>query len=184
MKNFAMGKMLLLGGLLACLPALALGSTSQRDQAESTRTQAHVARQVEHNLRMLPYYGVFDNLQYQVQGDHVVLSGQVVRPVLKSDAENVVKRIEGINRVTNNIQVLPLSPFDDQIRIAEYRAIFRQNGLYRYAEGTIPSIHIIVDNGHITLVGRVDNKMDYNLANLAANTVPGVFSVTNHLRVG
>jgi hyperosmotically inducible periplasmic protein len=131
----------------------------------------------------LPYYNIFDNLEYQVDGNLVILSGQVTQPVLKSDAENVVKRIEGVESVTNNIEVLPLSPSDDRIRLATYRAIFGADGLYRYAMGANPSIHIIVDNGHVTLVGVVANQMDKNIAGIRANGVFGVFSVTNNLRV-
>ena len=164
---------------------VAMGQTNNsQERGTSQAAQAQIAKKVRHNLLMLPYYGVFDNLQYQVQGDHVVLSGQVVWPTTKSQAANVVKHIEGVTGVTNNIQVLPLSGFDDQIRFAEYRAIFSKSSLYRYAMGANPSIHIIVDNGHVTLVGRVDNKGDSELANIAANGVPGVFSVTNNLQIG
>jgi hyperosmotically inducible protein len=183
-NRIGLGQILVLAGLLACLPALALGDTNPVGQATTAISQAQLARKVRHNLLMLPYYGVFDNLQFEIQGDHVVLSGAVVRPYLKSDAENVVKRIEGVTGVTNNIKVLPLSRFDDQIRFAEYRAIFGSDSLYRYAMGAVPSIHIIVDNGHVTLVGVVSNKMDSILANVAANSVPNVFSVTNKLRIG
>ncbi len=140
---------------------------------------------VRHELVSLPYYNVFDNLGYQVQPDGVVvLTGQVTWPVVKSDAEHAVKKIPGVTRVIDNIQVLPLSPMDNQIRRAEYRAIFGFGPLYRYALGAVPSIHIIVDNGHVTLVGVVDNQADKNMANIRANGVPGVFSVTNNLRVG
>ncbi len=186
MKHHRIGTIgvLVLALVLAGMPMLAMGDTTQLGGNTSPATQAQIAKQVRHNLLMLPYYGVFDNLQYELQGDHVVLSGQVVWPILKSDAENAVKRVAGVSGVTNNIQVLPLSPFDNQIRFAEYRAIFGQDSLYRYAMGVNPSIHIIVDNGHVTLVGYVGNKMDSNLAYIAANGVPGVFSVTNKLQVG
>src|ERR1700676_576748 len=138
---------------------------------------------VRHELVMLPYYSLFDDLGYQVDGSTVILTGDVVRPVLKSDAENSVKRIPGVTNVVNNIKVLPLSPFDNQTRRAVYRSIFSYAGLYRYAMGALPSIHIIVDNGHVTLRGVVDNEGDKNLAYIRANGVPGVFSVTNELRV-
>jgi hyperosmotically inducible periplasmic protein len=138
---------------------------------------------VRHELVMLPYYSLFDDLGYQVDGSTVTLTGDVVRPVLKSDAENVVKRIPGVTNVVNDIKVLPLSPFDNRTRIAVYRSIFGYASLYRYAMGTQPSIHIIVDNGHVTLKGVVDNEGDKNIAYLRANGVPGVFSVTNELRV-
>jgi len=143
----------------------------------------NLVNSVRHQLVMLPYYSIFDNLAYKVDGNTVVLYGQVTRPTLKSDAGRVVQKIEGVNQVVNNIEVLPLSPFDDGIRRAEYRSIFSFAGLYRYALGTNPSIHIIVDNGHVTLEGVVSNQGDKNLANIRANQVPGVFSVTNNLQV-
>ena len=138
---------------------------------------------VRHELAMLPYYGIFDDLAFKVDGDTVTLYGEVVRPVLKSDAGNVVKRLEGVQSVVNDIKVLPLSPMDNGIRRAEYRAIFGYASLYRYAMGVNPSIHIIVDNGHVTLKGIVANEGDKNIAYIRANGVPGVFSVTNDLQV-
>ncbi len=174
---------LILGGLLATVPTLGFGEAKQPAWASPTRSNSSLERQVRHELLMLPYYGVFDNLEYRVEGDHVALFGEVTRPTLKSDAENTVKRIEGVRSVTNNIRVLPLSPNDDRIRIAVYRAVFRQAGLFRDAMGANPSVHIIVENGNVTLVGVVANKMDYILANHGANGVPGVFSVTNNLRI-
>jgi len=149
------------------------------------RYQANdLADAVRHELVMLPYYNIFDNLAFRVDdGGVVTLMGEVTRPVLKSDAEHSVKRIPGVTQVVNEIKVLPLSPMDNRIRVAEYRAIFRFGGLYRYAMGANPSIHIIVDNGHVTLVGVVDNQADKNMAGIRANGVPGVFSVTNDLRV-
>ena len=143
----------------------------------------NLADKVRHELVMLPYFSVFDNLGYRVDGDKVTLYGEVTRPVLKSDAQRVVQRIEGVTQVANDIKVLPLSPFDNDIRRAEYRAIFGYSGLYRYGLGTVPSIHIIVDNGHVTLVGVVSNDADKNLAGIRANGVSGVFSVTNNLQV-
>jgi len=143
-----------------------------------------LAEEVRHQLVMLPYYSVFDNLQYEVSGDGtVVLSGEVVRPTLKSDAANVVRRIEGVEKVVDKIEVLPLSNFDDQIRIREYRAIFASDSLYRYVLRAVPPIHIIVKNGHVTLAGVVATEADRNVAGIIANTVPGVFSVANNLTV-
>ena len=113
---------------------------------------------------MLPYYGVFDNLAYRVDGNTVTLLGQVTRPTLKSDAENVVKDIEGVERVNNQIEVLPLSPMDDRIRMATYRAIYSAPGLDRYAMQAVPPIHIIVNNGKVTLEGVVANEADKNMA--------------------
>src|ERR1022692_2503688 len=132
-----------------------------------------LADAVRHELVMLPYYSVFDDFQFTVDNGTVTLAGDVTRPVLKSDAENVVKRIAGVTNVVNNIKVLPLSSFDNRIRVATYRSVMGAN----------PSIHIIVDNGHVTLKGVVANQGDKNLAYIRANGVPGVFSVTNDLLV-
>jgi len=139
--------------------------------------------EVRHQLVMLPYYSVFDDLGYNVDNGVVTLSGSVRQPWLKSDAEKAVKHISGVTQVINNIKVLPLSPVDNRIRAAEYRAIFGFSSLYRYAMGANPSIHIIVDNGHVTLTGVVANQADKNIAYIRANGVPGVFSVSNDLRV-
>jgi hyperosmotically inducible protein len=132
---------------------------------------------------MLPWYGVFDNLAYKVDGYNVTLMGQVTRPTLKSSAENVVEKIEGVEKVTNNIEVLPVSPNDDRLRLALYRAIYGHTALNRYAIQAVPPIHIIVKDGNVTLEGVVANEMDKNVANVQARSVPGVFSVTNNLRV-
>ncbi|HWO01514.1 MAG TPA: BON domain-containing protein [Blastocatellia bacterium] len=144
---------------------------------------AQTMNKIRKELVTLPYYGVFDNLAYELKGDTVTLYGQVVRPTTRKDAERRVAKIEGVDRVINNIEVLPVSGFDDSIRVRAYRAVFRSGSLYRYAMGTNPSIHIVVNRGHITLEGVVSNKMDSQLAYMAAQGVPGVFSVTNNLRV-
>ena len=146
--------------------------------------EGRIAHQVRHQLLMLPYYGIFDDLAFRVDGDTVTLMGAVTRPTLKSDAENVVKRIEGVSKVINEIEVLPVSPMDDQIRIAEYRAIYGDPALStRYGYRALPSIHIIVKNGHVTLTGVVANDADKNLVGIRANSVANVFSVTNNLQV-
>jgi osmotically-inducible protein OsmY len=146
--------------------------------------ETHIAQQVRHQLLMLPYYGIFDDLGFRVEGSTVTLVGEVTRPTLKSDAGNVVKQIEGVTNVVNNIEVLPLSSMDDQIRIAEYRAIYGDPTLStRYGYRALPSIHIIVKNGHVTLEGVAANAADKNLIGLRANGVANVFSVTNNLRV-
>lgn len=178
----------LFAALVLCLPVAAFATTG--DSANRTtqknqepKTQRQLEREVRHQLLLLPYYSVFDNLAFRVEGDKVTLEGQVTRPTLKSDAEAVVKKIEAVGSVVNNIEVLPLSPMDDQIRRAVYRAIYGEGGLPRYAESAVPSIHIIVKNGNVTLEGVVDNESDKNLANLRASGVPNVFSVKNNLRV-
>jgi BON domain-containing protein len=160
--------------LLAIAPAVA---SAQRV------TNPQLAKKVRHELVMLPYYGVFDNLAYSINGGTVTLYGQVVRPSTRSDAEHSVKKIAGVTRVVNNIKVLPLSSFDDRIRAATYRSIARTGGLYRYLQGVNPSLHIVVNNGHVALEGVVSHSGDRNLAYIAANQVPGVFSVQNNLRV-
>jgi hyperosmotically inducible protein len=176
-------------GMTAVLFAIPVFAQSQNVSADRSPMaggaagQDRITREVRHELVMLPYYGVFDNLEYRVDGRTVTLLGQVTRPTLKTDAERVVKNIEGVDRVNNQIQVLPLSPMDDRIRMAEYRAIYGQTGLDRYALQAIPPIHIIVDNGHVTLEGVVGSQGDKDLANVRANTVNGVFSVTNNLKV-
>ena len=152
--------------------------------ALSQKSFDRIVKEVRHELVMLPYYGVFDNLSYQVAPDGTVtLLGQVARPTLKSDAENVVKRIEGVEKVVNNIEVLPASFNDDRIRRAAYRAIYRNNALSEYQWRAVPPIHIIVNNGHITLEGVVARRMDKQIAGIQANSVPGAFSVTNNLVV-
>jgi hyperosmotically inducible protein len=147
-------------------------------------TEERLTREVRHVLVMLPYYGVFDNLAYRVNDGMVTLTGQVTRPTLKTDAENVVKHVEGVERVVNNIRVLPLSPGDDKIRLATFRAIYADSSLSRYALQAVPPIHMIVENGKVTLEGEVATEADKNLAYLRASGVEGVFSVTNNLKVG
>ena len=167
------------------LPAVAQENRggANRIVRPAERSENRIPREVRHELVMLPYYGVFDNLEYRVNGHTVTLLGEVTRPTLKSDAENVVKEIEGVEKVDNRIRVLPLSPMDDRTRIAEYRAIYSEPSLNRYALQAVPPIHIIVENGHVTLVGAVASKADKDLAGIRANGVPGVFSVDNRLRV-
>jgi hyperosmotically inducible protein len=147
------------------------------------QSNARLAKQVRKKLVMLPYYGVFDNLAYSINGGTVTLHGQVVRPSTRSDAARSVAQIQGVTRVVNNIEVLPLSSFDDSIRVRTLRALQRSGGLYRYFQGANPSLHIIVNRGHITLTGVVGSNMDRQLAYMAARQVPGAFSVTNELRL-
>ena len=180
-------------GLCVCLVTVAalLGATQgvsaqegkDRSPQPGARNADRITREVRHELVMLPYYGVFDNLAYRVDGGTVTLLGQVTRPTLKSDAGNAVKRIEGVDKVDNQIQVLPLSPTDDHIRLAVYRAIYGHPGLDRYALQAVPPIHIVVENGKVTLEGVVSTQGDKDLANMRANGVSGVFSVVNNLRV-
>ena len=153
-------------------------------QGEPTNpAQARISKEVRHELLMLPYFGVFDNIEYKVEGGTVTLMGAVVRPVLKSDAGNVVKRIEGVDQVVNNIDVLPASAMDDKLRLALFRAIYGYPALQKYELGVQKPIRIIVKSGHVSLEGVVDNETDKNLAGMRANGVPGIFGVTNNLHV-
>jgi hyperosmotically inducible protein len=142
-----------------------------------------LAERVRHELAMLPYFSIFDDVSFRVDGTTVYLSGDVRQPVLKSDAESAVKHTEGVTQVVDNIQVLPLSPFDNRIRMAEFQAVFGYSDLYRYAMGTSPSVRIIVANGHVRLLGFVANQGDKKMAGIRANGVPGVFAVENDLQV-
>ena len=162
------------------IQARAQNASHQRNER---KIQENLVKEVRHQLLLLPYYSVFDNLLFKVEGDKVTLLGQVVRPTLKSDAENAVKSIEGVASVSNQIEVLPVSPMDDQLRRAVYRAVYGDPVLSRYGMSALPSIHIIVKNGNVTLEGVVDSESDKNLANLRSSAVPNVFSVTNNLTV-
>jgi hyperosmotically inducible periplasmic protein len=168
------------------LPLALLLSTSAlpaQDKEVSPRAVERIQREVRHELLMLPYLGVFDNLAYKVDGYNVTLYGQVTRPTLKSDAENVVKKIEGVEKVDNQIEVLPPSPMDDQLRRRLYRAIYGFPTLQRYSLGVQQPIRIIVKGGNVTLDGVVDSEGDKNIASIRAKGVSGVFSVTNNLQV-
>ena len=167
--------------ILAVGMAGALGA--QESGRGSRRGQARLEKEVRHELVMLPYYDVFDNLAFKVEGGTVTLLGQVTQPTTKSDAEKSVKQIEGVERVNNQIEVLPLSPNDDRIRRAVYRAIYGTPGLDRYGLQAVPPIHIVVRNGNVSLEGAVGTEMDKTLAGLKANGVSGVFSVKNNLQV-
>jgi len=180
----------LLFAILLAAPFMALPDSAAarpqdgKKQRSEAKYREKLIKEIRHQLVMLPYYSVFDNLAYKVDGDTVTLFGQVTRPTLKSDAEAAVKSIEGVASVVNNIEVLPLSPMDDQLRPAVYRAIYGDTGLSRYSIQAVPPIHIIVKNGNVTLEGVVDSESDKNLANLRASQVPNVFSVKNNLVVG
>jgi hyperosmotically inducible protein len=163
--------------------AVITAASTPRAANQETKANQNLVREVRHQLLLLPYYTVFDNLAFKVDGDHVTLEGQVTNPTLKHDAEAAVKSIEGVSGVTNNIEVLPPAPMDDQLRRALYRAIYGDPTLSKYGWSSMPSIHIIVKNGRVTLEGVVDNETDKNLAGLRANSVPNVFEVKNDLVV-
>jgi hyperosmotically inducible protein len=176
----------LVGLICAGTTGLSAAQSGQHAQASpgSQRMQERITREVRHELVLLPQLTIFDNLQYKVDGSTVTLLGEVRNPVLKDSAEGVVKKIEGVEKVDNKIDVLPASPNDDHLRLAVAHALFGQDSpLFRYAMGALPPIHIVVKNGHVTLEGVVDSQADKDLAYLKANGVPGVFSVDNHLVV-
>lgn len=160
------------------------GSTNQiQGQQLSPQGQAELAKKVVHAILMQPYYGVFDSLGYRIDGRTVILTGQVVNPILRPDVENAVKKIEGVDKVINNIEVLPPGPMDNSVRQAVYRAIYEYGPFLKYKNQPVPPIRIIVKNSRVTLEGIVDNETDKNLCTLRANQVSGALSVTNNLRV-
>jgi hyperosmotically inducible protein len=170
--------------LVVSLLTLCMVSLAQNAQREpSGRAEERITKEVRHELLMLPYFGVFDYIAFKVNGYEVTLLGEVVRPVTKSDAEGAVKQIEGVEKVNNQIEVLPPSPMDDQLRLRLFRAIYGDPALQKYDLGVQKPIRIVVKNGRVTLEGVVDSESDKNLAGIRANGVSGTFSVTNNLQV-
>jgi hyperosmotically inducible protein len=170
--------------LLLVPSSFAFGQNHEDPYVQGSANESKLIQRVRHELLMLPYYSIFDDLGFRVNGSTVTLVGAVTRPTLKSDAEGVVKRIEGVTQVVNEIKVLPLSNMDWQIRRAVARAIYGDPQIgTRYGYQALPSIHIIVENGNVTLEGVVANQFDKNLINVRANSVPNVFKVTNNLQV-
>jgi len=158
-------------------------ASAQKTSRPSPKFTQRVEKQIRHEILMLPYYNEFDVIGFKLDGYNVTLLGRVVHATLKSDAEHAIKKIEGVEKINNQIEVLPPSPFDDRLRLELFRAIYGYPALQRYGVGSNRPIHIIVDHGHVTLEGVVDNTADRNIANIRANQVPGVFSVTNNLQV-
>lgn len=165
------------------IAGLALSAWAQKSPQPPARFTQRVQKQVTHEILMLPYYNEFDVIAFKVDGYNVTLFGYVVHATLKSDAEHAIKKIEGVEKVNNQIEILPPSPFDDRLRVQLFRAIYGYGPLQRYGVGSNRPIHIIVDRGHVILEGVVDSTGDRNLVNIRANGVPGVFSVTNNLQV-
>jgi hyperosmotically inducible periplasmic protein len=185
MSNFKRVRLFLLAAVIACtgLSGISGAARAQDKPRTSSNAAANLQREVYHQLVLLPRLTLFDNLQFQVNGDSVILTGQVTNPTLKDDAKKAVKGIEGVSSVTDNIEVLPVSPDDVQIRRAEYRAIYGFPGLELYATGSQQPIHIIVKNGHVTLIGTVSNEMDKTIVQHQALSVPSVFGVDNQLKI-
>jgi hyperosmotically inducible protein len=171
--------------LIACIGLLYSSSLARAQDRPHIRTNSSVAleKEVYHQLVLLPFLTVFDNLEFQVTGTQVTLLGQVTQPTLKGDAEKAVKGIEGVTEVINNIEVLPVSPMDSQIRRAEFHAIYGDPALEKYAVGNMPGIHIVVNGGHVRLAGTVDNGMDKEIAEIRAKGVHNVFVVNNELKI-
>ncbi len=174
--------------LLASTLALAQQNPAQNQGfAQGPANESQLAQQVRHNLVMLPYYSVFDELSFKLDGSVVTLEGACPPEPpwdIRSDAQAAVKQVKGVTQVVNNIKVLPLSPMDWQIRRAEAKAIYGNPDIgTRYGDQPLPSVHIVVDNGHVTLTGVVDSQMDDTLIKTRANMVPNVFSVTDNLQV-
>ena len=186
-RNFAGGIIPVLFSLVLMLGmgsgVAAAARPDSKAPTDAAQYQVWLTQQVHHKLAMIPWYSVFDNLEYKVDGAEVTLVGQVTRPIIKSDAESAVKNIEGVKEVVNQIEVLPPSPMDDRLRRQEYRSIYSFGPLQRYSMGVNPGIHIIVKSGQVTLEGVVDSQPDKDAANIRAREVAGVFSVTNNLRV-
>lgn len=170
----------LIATALLTMMIAALSVTAKPVNAEETDK---TMKKIRKELVTLPFFSVFDNLAFKYEEGVVTLYGQVARPTLKKDAERVVEKVAGVENVVNKIEVLPLSSFDDRIRLATYRAIYRQPGLDRLSLQAVPPIHFIVKNGNVTLEGVVANKGDATRAYIAANGVPGVFSVKNNLSI-
>ncbi len=169
------------GAMLALLIASPILATPGNNAGKLPT--AETLKKIRKELVTLPFYGVFDNLAYSYEDGIVTLTGQVVRPTTKSAAARRVAQLPGVEQVVNKIEVLPLSNFDDRIRLAAYRAIYRQPGLDRLSFQAVPPIHIIVNHGNITLEGVVPNEGDSIRANIAARGVSNAFTVTNNLRL-
>ncbi len=175
--------------LLAGIGAMPASAQSSRGDVKTTKTSdsnsyhTWLEKQIRHELLMLPYYGVYDNLEFRIDGERVTLLGQVLRPSTRTDAAKRVKKLEGVTSVVNQIEVLPASPMDDHLRRRLFRAIYSSPFLNHYAIQPVPPIHIIVKNGNVTLAGVVASEAEKNVANIKASGVAGTFSVTNQLRV-
>ena len=179
MKSKLFGQVLLAGALLAGAAVAA-----DRTKPNLPRTDAEITKSVQHELLSYPYYGVFDDLSFKVQNGQVSLYGEVTQPIKKSDVHNIIARLPGVEGVSDNIQVLPLSNNDNLLRRQIAASIYRYPSLSRYGMGTHPSIHIIVDNGHVTLTGVVDTQADKNTAGIRASGAGLSFgSIVNNLQV-
>lgn len=169
--------------LLGLWAMAGLALAQARLMEASTAASKRMAEKVRHELVMMPWYGVFDHIRFSTDGQTVTLMGEVLRPTLRFEADNRVKAIEGVERVDNQIRVLPLSPMDDRIRLAAYRTLFSNPMLSRYSWGALPSLHLIVEHGNLTLYGTVASEAERNVAGILAGGIPGVFTVKNEITV-
>jgi hyperosmotically inducible periplasmic protein len=184
MKNRNLRQILIVAGILLLASLTQISMASIPGASKASQQTRSLQENVQHALRMLPYYGVFDEIRFSVDGDTVTLAGEVVRPILKSDAEHAVANVAGVKKVVNDLEILPLSPADDALRLRLYRAVYLQPGFERYAIQAVQPIRIIVRNGDVKLIGVVGSPLDRALAGAAARNVPFAFSVTNDLAIG
>jgi len=174
----------LVSSVILMLAACSAGPAVRGQTRDLNLMHLRLAQEVRHELLLLPSYSLFDDLEFEIKGlSTIVLLGQVTRPSLKSDAESTVLGLEGVGKIINKIEVLPLSPADERIRWAAYHAIFSKPGLDRYAIRAVPPIHIIVKDGNITLMGTVANEADKYQAEVAVKEVTGTLSVTDSLKI-
>jgi hyperosmotically inducible periplasmic protein len=175
---------MILRSLLCAVLVGSFATTWAQDAPRSLdKATIRIQQEVRHEIVMLPYLDVFDHIAYKVNGNTVTILGQVTRPTLKSDAERVVQAIEGVEKVDNQIELLPVSPNDDRLRLKLFSAVYGYGPLQRYALPVIKPIRIVVKNGHATIEGVVDSEADKNTVGIQANAVSGIFSVTNNLSV-
>jgi hyperosmotically inducible protein len=181
MKNRFLGRILMAAALLA---GAGIAGAATYDRAAGSRSDADIAKSITHELRMYPRYTIWDDVSFQVVNGQVELLGSVNQPFKKSDIERLARGVEGVTSVSDQIKVLPLSPFDDSLRIRVARAIYGYPAMSRYAMNPLPTIHIIVENGQVTLTGVVANEMDKNIAGLRASGAGLSFGpVINNLQV-
>jgi hyperosmotically inducible periplasmic protein len=165
------------------LPALAEQNTPTKRPTKTDDQVPALSREIHHQILVLPFYSVFDSIRFAMNGHNVILTGQVLRRNLKEQAEAAVKSVEGVGVVVNKIEILPASPSDDDLRRAIYRAVYEDSTLARYATQDVPPVHIIVNNGAVSLEGSIDSLSDKNLAEARAGSVSSVASVKNNLVV-
>lgn len=169
--------------VLATPVLLSQSAPAKKTQKPQENLPPGLSGEIRHQLASLPFYSVFDFVRFTLEGKKVTLTGQVVRHSLKDDAEAAMKSIEGVDAVVNQIEVLPASPSDNELRRAIYRALYEDPTLARYSTQNVPPIHIIVKNGNLSLEGYVESLSDKNLAASRAGSVTSLLSLKNNLVV-